>query len=200
MPASASDPAQMPIPADCLAREARLIAHPATPGGPITDIGVRCTVAPEGLSLVYRLAGDLDRLAIPPAALPAAADRLWEHTCCEAFVAGGPGTGYREFNFAPSGQWAIYDFADYRRTAGSAPAGTLAIDCQHTTSALTLTVTLPWALVPATPEHGLNLGLSCVIEDRTGQHCYWALAHPAARPDFHHRDAFLLHLPAARPA
>jgi hypothetical protein len=43
-----------------------------------------------------------------------------------------------------------------------------------------------------------RLGLSAVIEDRSGQKSYWALAHPPGRPDFHHEDCFALELtPAA---
>ena len=38
----------------------------------------------------------------------------------------------------------------------------------------------------------LALGLSAVIEDADGALSYWALAHPAAKPDFHHREAFTL--------
>jgi hypothetical protein len=31
-----------------------------------------------------------------------------------------------------------------------------------------------------------------VIEDDQGRISYWALAHPASKPDFHHRDGFAL--------
>jgi ABC-type uncharacterized transport system permease subunit len=40
----------------------------------------------------------------------------------------------------------------------------------------------------------LALALSVVVEHEDGVLSYWALAHPAAKPDFHHRDAFVLEL------
>jgi hypothetical protein len=38
------------------------------------------------------------------------------------------------------------------------------------------------------------LGLAAVLEDRQGRLSYWALAHLADRPDFHHPDSFILEL------
>ena len=40
----------------------------------------------------------------------------------------------------------------------------------------------------------LRLGASAVIETADGALSYWALAHPAGRPDFHHADGFALDL------
>jgi hypothetical protein len=45
-----------------------------------------------------------------------------------------------------------------------------------------------------------RLGLSAVIEDTSGRMSYWALAHPAGKPDFHHLDCFAYELsPRGRP-
>lgn len=49
----------------------------------------------------------------------------------------------------------------------------------------------------AVPDGALRVGLSAVIEERRGAKSYWALAHPAGKPDFHHSDCFALELPAA---
>jgi hypothetical protein len=40
----------------------------------------------------------------------------------------------------------------------------------------------------------LRIGLAAVIEDQDGRLFYWALEHPAAKPDFHHPDSFALEL------
>jgi hypothetical protein len=40
----------------------------------------------------------------------------------------------------------------------------------------------------------LSLALSAVIEDSAGTLSYWALRHPAGKPDFHHPQAFALEL------
>ena len=53
-------------------------------------------------------------LRIPPPRAAARRDELWKHTCFEAFVAENAGDGYRELNFAPSGEWAMYSFTGYR--------------------------------------------------------------------------------------
>jgi hypothetical protein len=45
-----------------------------------------------------------------------------------------------------------------------------------------------------------RLGLSALIEDTSGRTSYWALAHPAGKPDFHHNDCFTYEFsPGARP-
>jgi hypothetical protein len=41
----------------------------------------------------------------------------------------------------------------------------------------------------------LRLAITAVIEDSQGALSYWALAHPASRPDFHHHNGFVLELP-----
>ena len=41
-----------------------------------------------------------------------------------------------------------------------------------------------------------RLGLTAVVEETGGRISYWALAHPAGRPDFHRADCFVLELPA----
>ncbi|MFH1604330.1 MAG: hypothetical protein ABIH03_10540, partial [Pseudomonadota bacterium] len=40
----------------------------------------------------------------------------------------------------------------------------------------------------------LTLALAVVIEHQDGSISYWALAHPAGAPDFHHPVAFALEL------
>lgn len=46
--------------------------------------------------------------------------------------------------------------------------------------------------IPAEPS---AVALSAVIEETDGRKSYWALAHPAAKPDFHHPDSFVHELP-----
>jgi len=40
----------------------------------------------------------------------------------------------------------------------------------------------------------LRLGLSAVIEEKSGRRSYWALAHPSGKADFHNSDCFTLEL------
>lgn len=168
--------------------------HPAIPPGlPLTVI-VAVSCRPNGdLELTYQLRGDLEQLRIPAPANSGPADGLWQHTCCEAFV-GCPGEAYREFNFSPSGQWAIYDFFGYRQQLATAlPAGTPRIAVAIGPDELSVTVILPSTLLPG---NAGPLGLTVVVEGTDGGKSYWALGHAAPQPDFHRRESFL----AAQPA
>src|SRR5688500_11170806 len=94
---------------------AALKRHPASSCAALRGIEASVTRAADGsLQLAFRLEGDLDRLRIPPARPPRIAERLWQHTCCELFIASAAGAAYHEFNFSPSGEWAAYRFERYR--------------------------------------------------------------------------------------
>ena len=176
-----------------------LIPHPDSPGSTTCRVEVDYGWSAEaGLTLRYRLAGGLDLLMIPEAQPhPERRDELWRHTCFEMFIAREGETAYREFNFSPSGDWACYAFDDYR--AGMrAPAmeRTWAAKVERGVGSLVLAVTLPPKLIFPHDADGrpLCLGLTAVLEARAGRHDYWALQHPPGRPDFHHRDGFVLTL------
>lgn len=146
-----------------------------------------------GLILSYRWRGDLDALRLPPVQTPTAMDGLWQHSCCEAFVAAVDVPGYHEFNFSPSGCWAAYRFTGYRQRddswlAASAPR----IRCEQENGLLRLEAHIPAALLPS--GKALRLGLTAVVEARNGEKSYWALHHPGPTPDFHLRDSFVLEL------
>lgn len=167
----------------------RLLVHPGEQGP--AGLSVSATLAPVGSDdgpgwlLRYRLEGDIGALAIPPAAV-GAADGLWRHTCLEAFVQDGDGPGYHEFNFSPSGQWAVYRFsAERQRAPGDAPPPTgPTITTECSADSLVLQAWLPCALLPARPT---AIGLTAVIETLDGRISHWALHHPRTdRPDFHH--------------
>jgi hypothetical protein len=163
--------------------------HPASPSG--ASIRIEADVArpyPGGLVLSYFVTGQIGDLCMPPVAAASRVDELWQHTCFEAFVGTSPGTAYYEFNFAPSTQWAAYQFSGYRSgmrvaTAISAPR----IETQSNPESYTLRASLELDDLPHFP---WRLGLSAVIEESNGRKSYWALAHPPGKPDFHHSDCF----------
>src|SRR5690242_11159801 len=169
-----------------------LVPHPATPGAAALSILVQVARDPATLSVRYVLAGDLERLSIPPRAAPTRRDGLWRHTCFELFL-GAPGEpAYQEFNFSPSGEWAAYRFARYRE-------GGTALDCPPPRIGSRMERSLEVQGEVACVLGGtLRLGLSAVVEDEAGALSYWALRHPLAKPDFHHGDAFALELDEAR--
>lgn len=143
----------------------------------------------ETLGVTYTVEGNLEKLVIPAPREPRIAERLWQHTCCEMFIARKGAAAYHEFNFSPSGEWAAYAFTGYRaggRLGGEELAPRIA--ARRSASQLVLECVVPF------PGDGLVLGLSAVMEARGGGLSYWALNHPPGRPDFHHREAFALEL------
>lgn len=175
----------------------QLLCHPATPAPVVSKIEARALIRPDGyLDLAFRLRGDMARLLIPTLL---AEDRklLWEHTCFEAFIAGADETAYREFNFSPSGQWASFAFSDYRlANETSAMVDPPQIASRLFAGRMELEALISPDSLP-TGSTKLLLGLSAVVEAADtvdGSHSYWALRHPAPRPDFHHRDSFAFEL------
>ncbi len=141
----------------------------------------------------YRIEQALTLLWLPPAAPPLRRNELWRHTCCEAFIIPAGGPAYREFNFSPSGSWAVYDFADYRQSMASPLLDTSPrIACRRDGDDLWLRAELPAALLPP---GAASLGLCVVAETVAGDMSYWALTHAGARPDFHLAASFTLTLP-----
>lgn len=173
----------------------RLHPHPTTPCAALDAIAVEVDAGRHGLRLTYRLAGRVGGLRVVAAGVPARRDGLWRTTCCEAFV-GVPGDpAYREFNFAPAGDWAAYDFSAERARAADPELAAPVIELHRSPDALTLCACLPRAALPAASR--LELGLSVVVETADGALSCWALRHPAPAPDFHRRDAFALFLDLA---
>jgi hypothetical protein len=170
---------------------------------PKTSCTIEVAVRPApdgGLALRYRLRGALDQLVIPPAHTPGAADGLWRHTCFEAFVARAGVSAYREFNFSPCSRWAVYAFRGYReRDPGGDPVAAPLLAVARGDGHLEVDATIPAAALPPATAAGadLQVGLTAVVEHADGALTYWALRHPAAQPDFHHRDGFALRLDAA---
>lgn len=143
------------------------------------------------------MAGGARDIYLPARVWPARTDELWRRTCFEGFVRAARARAYVEFNFAPSTQWAVYQFSRYR--AGMRAAREIVaprIEVQATDESFELRVSLELdGILPA--EADWRLGLSAVIEEANGRKSYWALAHPAGKPDFHHSDTFVSRLPAA---
>ena len=149
------------------------------------------------LRITYQVNGDIDKLKIPANSCPRRTDRLWEHTCFEAFIRADSDASYYEFNFSPSGEWAAYSFRSYRdgeplQDESCSPE----IVVRRAADRIELDAVVRLNRLPAIRLGSLlRIGLSAVIEANDGTLSYWALKHPAAKPDFHHPDSFALELP-----
>ncbi len=168
------------------------------------------------LRFQYRLTAELGRIRMPGRRAPRQADELWKHTCFEAFVAlatdiaegagfaprAGAATpvtsaGYRELNFAPSTEWAVYAFDGYRTgmlpvtmqqppdIRVEASAERLHVDARVDTRTL-------FARNESEPRPKLRIALAAVIEDGSGTITHWALKHAPTKADFHHPAGFIL--------
>ena len=131
------------------------------------------------------------RFVIPEPAEPARTDDLWKTTCFEAFLRALGKKAYREWNFAPSGEWAAYDFTAYRDGRSNAEVAQpyLRLEDNFTWWAFGATISVPAG-------GAWEFGLSAVLEESAGTKSYWALAHPEGyKPDFHDAASFAAHLP-----
>ena len=93
-----------------------------------------------------------------------------------------------------SSEWAVYSFSDYRIGApldSDKCAPTISVQLRDDSLELVALVDLN-QLPTIKPGSQLRLGLSAVIEASDGELFYWALTHPAGKPDFHHPDSFAM--------
>ena len=147
----------------------------------------------------YVLSGAVDQLRIPPVRSTRRLNDLWQHTCFELFIGAKNDAEYYEFNFSPSGEWAAYEFRDYRDGGPfNGDQFEPKVTVQRSARTLELEAVLRLDGLPGLqPDVCLWLGLSAVIEDLSGSLFYWSLKHPPGNPDFHHSDNFILQIEPA---
>jgi hypothetical protein len=174
-----------------------LVPHPATPPADppfkvwanIDHAGALGAVATT--NIWFGVGAPAGRFVIPETKEPVRADELWQTTCFEAFLQCSGEEHYREWNFAPSGEWAAYEFSAYRKgmTEAGVAAPYIRIEDNLTWWALGATIAVE-------ADADWRLGLSAVFEEKDGTRSYWALAHPSGdKPDFHAADCFVAKLP-----
>jgi hypothetical protein len=174
-----------------------LSPHPATP--PSEPFKVWASVdhaasfgAMATTNIWFGIGAPTSRFVIPEADEPSRADELWKTTCFEAFLRETGAEAYREWNFAPSGQWNAYDFTSYREGMAEAEAAAAPyIRMEDNLTWWTFGVT-----IAVESDKSWKMGLSSVLEEKDGTKSYWALAHPPGdKPDFHAPDCFVARLP-----
>jgi len=171
---------------------ASLVCHPDTPAGLVENIIVSGSRGHAGfVTLRYELTGDISRIIIPAKQQSCRGNDLWTTTCFELFTRDPGEETYREYNFSPSGQWAAYSFSCYRQDMAQTDIWAPTISTHVAHDRLTMDVTF------VSPRLGAqHIGASAVIEEKGGRTSYWALTHPAGKPDFHHPACFAYQLPA----
>ena len=174
-----------------------LISHPATPPTN-SELKVWASVdhaaslaAVATTNIWFGVGGPASRFVIPEADEPSRKDELWKATCFEAFLRPLAQDRYTEWNFAPSGDWAAYDFTSYRDGMAKAEVGQppyIRMEDNLTWWTLGATIAIP-------ADVNWELGLAAVLEEKDGTKSYWALAHPSDKPDFHDPGCFAARLP-----
>ena len=163
---------------------------------PQTVRGIQVLVrrlASAELQVTFRLDGDIPRIFVPAPGAPRINTDLWRHTCFEVFISVAGQPAYYEFNFAPSGEWAVYAFSGYRDggpLTNEMLCPRIVVRAAHNRLELDGRVRLD-LLSAISPQASLRVGLSAVIEAVDG-FSYWALRHPTDKPDFHRADGFSL--------
>ena len=171
--------------------------HPATPpAGPpfkvwatvdhIASLGAVATT-----NIWFGVGAPAERFVIREMSEPWRGEELWRTTCFEAFLRPVGAETYREWNFAPAGNWAAYDFSGRREGMTRAEVGSPPY--------IRMEDNFTWwtvgATIAADAGQQWQLGLSAILEEKDGPKSYWALAHPPGEPDFHHPDCFAAQLP-----
>jgi hypothetical protein len=175
-----------------------LVPHPKTPtSGPPFKVwvnvehsgafGVTATT-----NIWFCVGAPAERFTIPALEEePSRKEDLWDTTCFEAFLRIPGADAYQEWNFAPSGDWAAYDFTSHRegRTDADVNAPYIRVEDNLTWWAMGATISVDAAATWA-------LGVAAILEEKDGTKSYWAMAHPPGeKPDFHDPTCFAAHLP-----
>ena len=182
-----------------------LCPHPAQPPAIAMQIKAGVVLQSDDALVIsfqccYPHASSDTQILLPAPTEPIACDNLWQHTCCEAFVSApdgdgsdNDGDGYLEFNFSPSGCWAVYRFDAYRvRDASFVCPFVPQIEFRSNADGFELIATISPKVLPKA--NSWLVGLTAVIETTDAHKSYWALRHDAAAPDFHLKSQFLLTL------
>lgn len=171
-----------------------LVPHPAAPPSPGVEALASAALDGRGLVLRWSLRAAPNLLAVAPrASRPGRRDRLWEHTCCEAFVGTPDGEGYLELNLAPSEDWALWAFDGYRSGMRAAASGAPRMRVLRMPRELRVDAIVdPDAVRAFIGSPPYVTGLSAVVEEQDGRRSYFALAHAGERPDFHARESWTL--------
>jgi hypothetical protein len=171
---------------------------PFSAGQPLPKVQINGQIqrAANILAIRYQLQGDLSDLAIAPlSANPTRRDDLWQETCFEFFLGFKGSPAYWEFNLSPAGDWNVYRFSDYRQGMQTETALTrLPFSCDRLSNPFTLSLELDLSPI-VDPDQPLELAITMVIKQLSGELSYWALTHSGPEADFHRRDGFQTQLP-----
>ncbi|MEO5887712.1 MAG: DOMON-like domain-containing protein [Anaerolineales bacterium] len=160
------------------------------------DLTIKGEAARRNNTLYIRfvLAGNLEEVTVPElSANPARKHQLWRTTCFEFFIAIKSMPQYWEFNMSPSGDWNIYVMDAYRQVGMREETRIQRIPFEVQKAADGLSLEIANNLGPIIArEKPIEVGITCVIQTKSGKETYWAVLHPRPEADFHAREGFVL--------
>lgn len=174
-----------------------LNAHPSSPWRPgDLSLFLDTRITEDYIDVRYTLTGPIEQVLLAkPTERPSRKDELWLETCFELFLRQKDTVApYLEFNFSPSGDFAIYLFSGYREGVTRPVTPWIpAICAQMDGHCLTLSTQIPITAIRSLlgANDGLEAGLCSVLKAHDGSFAFFAAHHPAEKPDFHHPQSFL---------
>jgi hypothetical protein len=130
---------------------------------------------------------------VPPSFEASSMDRLdglWQTTCFEVFLnPEGAGSNYYEFNFSLMPAWNAYHFDSFRKP--QPPSASRDFSIQNMSWDFDRT-SLIVTLENKSPYKNFRVGLTAVLQEKSGDKHYCALSHKGAKPDFHLLESFTL--------
>ena len=159
------------------------------------------------LKIRMQAQGDFTQVVVPhPVEQPRVKDNLWQETCFEVFLSTVNSSSYTEWNFSPSGNWAQYDFASYRKRVCHDPGENCNSQIPESKSSKLLTSKTKWSHshnqlsldcqiknwhIVFGGHENLRIGISAVFKRINGDMSYWAIQHCGPKPDFHLFESFI---------
>jgi len=170
-----------------------LECHSIAPCAWVDALTVSWAGSPQGFTITFRLSGDLTNLVWPAQNGGQRRDELWKTTCFEAFFRAQDSEHYVEFNFAPNGDWAAYQFSEYRSNQTQLTCPAPIVNSSFDQNTAIVEVTLGEGL-PGLGDQPILFGPTAILEAADGTHSFWALHHALIKPDFHHIETFKITL------
>jgi len=175
-----------------------LILHPDCSPGPIESVRAAIALEPsdggaQRFHAGFRFEGDVSRVKIPAYGAHRRQDFLWKTSCFEVFIQPDGESFYREFNFSPARNWAIYDFDDFRSNGRDGPDRGIVIETMVEDGGRTLQLDARFETEIMLPA---RVALNAIVEDLDGNFQYWALAFPPGKAEFHSADCRALTISA----
>jgi hypothetical protein len=176
-------------------RDFMLQPFPGTGSIPGQTLSGTVTRQAEQLAVTYVLTDPNKDILLPEQSdIPIRRIGLWEETCFEFFLAEKHSPRYWEFNLSPDGNWNVYRFEAYRQGLMEEKAvSVLPFEIRKEGRRFLLFLEFN-GKVFFRVQASLELAVCAVLKTREGEKSYWAVTHPGSRPDFHHRDGFVIKL------